>query len=197
MQVKSPLGRPKVQGHILCSSEWENLLYCACICACMRYTICKTIDTDLIAATVMLQTTCGRKPSLLLVSDGLRDRLRTPTVRLYSCSDPCRKSIGRQLNATKCGSTAGAKQRCTNRRTALWSATCSIMGGFLVSTDAYAFPLAPLGRGSDTIGGPKLQQPSLKQVQVLPAKVKTALSFHAVHSYTLQVTGPTTSPGAM
>lgn len=70
------------------------------------------------------------------------------------------------------------------------------MGGFLVSTDAYAIPLAPLGRGSDTIGGTKLQQPSLKQVQVLPAEAKAALSPHAVHSYTLQMTGPTTSQSA-
>lgn len=34
-----------------------------------------------------------------------------------------------------------------------------------VPQTAAALPLAPLGRGSDTIGGPKLQQPGLKQVQ--------------------------------
>lgn len=37
---------------------------------------------------------------------------------------------------------------------------------------AVALPLAPLGRGSDTIGGPKLQQPALKQVQA---------SIHVLH----------------
>lgn len=37
---------------------------------------------------------------------------------------------------------------------------------------AVALPLAPLGCGSDTIGGPKLQQPALKQVQA---------SIHVLH----------------
>ena len=34
---------------------------------------------------------------------------------------------------------------------------------------AEALPLAPLGRGSDTIGGPKLQQPALKDVMASSA----------------------------
>lgn len=42
----------------------------------------------------------------------------------------------------------------------------SISGVLLVCDTAQAIPLAPLGKGSDTIGGPKLQQPSLKQVRV-------------------------------
>lgn len=34
-------GRPKVQGHILCGKIYYTVQYVACICACMRYTLCK------------------------------------------------------------------------------------------------------------------------------------------------------------
>lgn len=46
----------------------------------------------------------------------------------------------------------------------------SISGVLLVCDTAQAIPLAPLGKGSDTIGGPKLQQPSLKQVREILAR---------------------------
>lgn len=42
----------------------------------------------------------------------------------------------------------------------------SLVGGSAFSYSAAAIPLAPLGKGTDTVGGAKLPQPSLRQVQV-------------------------------
>ena len=55
---------------------------------------------------------------------------------------------------------------CADKRT-LVSTLALVTGSLLICNTAQALPLAPLGRGSDTIGGPKLQNPSLKQVQVV------------------------------
>ncbi|KAL0047850.1 hypothetical protein WJX82_001514 [Trebouxia sp. C0006] len=56
------------------------------------------------------------------------------------------------------------------RRAVLLVSLTVLAGSFLDGKDAQAIPLAPLGRGSDTVGGPKLQQPSLQQVQDILAK---------------------------
>jgi len=64
--------------------------------------------------------------------------------------------------------TSTLANHCTDRRAVLLVSLTVLAGSFLDGKDAQAIPLAPLGRGSDTVGGPKLQQPSLQQVQVPP-----------------------------
>lgn len=58
----------------------------------------------------------------------------------------------------------GGQQHLLRRKLLLATFTLPFwqLGG---SQQAAALPLAPLGRGTDTVGGPKLQKPALKEVQ--------------------------------
>ncbi|DBA84805.1 TPA: hypothetical protein ACH3X1_005840 [Trebouxia sp. C0004] len=96
-------------------------------------------------------------------------RARNPPASPCSCAALAR-DIKQQHSVGKAVGTLVLADQCKDRRTALLSSLTVLTGSFLVSKDAQAIPLAPLGRNSDTIGGPKLQQPSLKQVQGILAK---------------------------
>ena len=94
-------------------------------------------------------------------------RVRKPPASPYTCAAFAARDAKQQHNVVKGVDALNIAGHCKDRRTALRLSLTVLTGSFLVGKDAQAIPLAPLGKGSDTIGGPKLQQPSLKQVQVL------------------------------
>ena len=108
-----------------------------------------------------------------------RSRHRLPTLGYRSpCSVHCHQlsrsaedEANIPCNVTTCSSASTDDvtmldyNRIPGRRICLL-ALAGLSSNLMMSQQAAAIPLAPLGNSSDTIGGPKLQQPSLKQVQV-------------------------------
>ncbi len=97
-----------------------------------------------------------------------RTNFRKPPASPYFCAGFAARDTKQQHSVVKGVDTSMLADHCKDRRTALLVSLTVLAGSFLHGKNAQAIPLAPLGKGSDTIGGPKLQQPSLKQVQVLP-----------------------------
>lgn len=94
--------------------------------------------------------------------------VRKPSASPYSCAGFAARDTKQQHSVVKEIDTSTLANHCTDRRAVLLVSLTVLAGSFLDGKDAQAIPLAPLGRGSDTVGGPKLQQPSLQQVQVPP-----------------------------
>ena len=94
--------------------------------------------------------------------------VRKPAASRYSCAGFAARDTKQQHSVVKEIDTSTLANHCTDRRAVLLVSLTVLAGSFLDGKDAQAIPLAPLGRGSDTVGGPKLQQPSLQQVQVPP-----------------------------
>jgi len=118
--------------------------------------------------TNMLRTAPTGTPHQHPVLGRTNFRTRKPPASPYSCAAFAARDTKQQHNVVKAVDELTLADHCKDRRTALLLSLTVLTGSFLVGKDAQAIPLAPLGKGSDTIGGPKLQQPSLKQVQVLP-----------------------------
>ena len=117
---------------------------------------------------------CSAKPPAKWISDRSKHRLPNLAYR-STCSRQC-PQLSRSaedavddvcyLTACRSVSIDDATTPCHNNRRICLLALAGLSSSLMMSQQAAAIPLAPLGNSSDTIGGPKLQQPSLKQVQV-------------------------------
>ena len=115
----------------------------------------------------MLRTASTGRPHLHPTFGRTDFRVRKPSASPCSCAGAARDNK-QQHTVVKKVNTSIITTHCKDRRAVLRVSLTVLAESFLDGKDAQAIPLAPLGKGSDTIGGPKLQQPSLKQVQVLP-----------------------------
>ncbi len=116
----------------------------------------------------MLLTASTGRPHLHPTFGRTDFRVRKPSASPYSCAGFAARDHKQQHTVVKEVDTSILASHCKDRRAVLLVSLTVLAESFLDGKDAQAIPLAPLGKGSDTIGGPKLQQPSLKQVQVLP-----------------------------
>ena len=116
----------------------------------------------------MLRTASTGRPHLHPTFGRTDFRVRKPSASPYSCAGFAARDTKQQHSVVKEIDTSTLANHCTDRRAVLLVSLTVLAGSFLDGKDAQAIPLAPLGRGSDTVGGPKLQQPSLQQVQVPP-----------------------------
>ena len=116
----------------------------------------------------MLRTASTGRPHLHPTFGRTDFRVRKPSASPYSCAGFAARDTKQQHSVVKEIETSTLANHCTDRSAVLLVSLTVLAGSFLDGKDAQAIPLAPLGRGSDTVGGPKLQQPSLQQVQVPP-----------------------------
>ncbi len=117
----------------------------------------------------MLRTASTGRPHLHPTYGRTDFRVRKPSASPYSCADFAARDTKQQHTVVTEVDTSILANHCKHRRAVLLVSLTVLAGSFLDGKNAQAIPLAPLGKGSDAIGGPKLQQPSLKQVQVLPS----------------------------
>ena len=115
----------------------------------------------------MLCTASTGRPHLHPTFGRTNFRARKPSASPYSCAGFAARDTKLQHTVVQEADTSTLADHCKDRRAVLLVSLSVLAGSFLDCKDAQAIPLAPLGKSSDTIGGPKLQQPSLKQVQVL------------------------------
>ena len=117
----------------------------------------------------MLRTASTGRPHQHSVFGRTNFCVRKPPANPYFCAAFAARGTKQRHTVVKgVVDTSILAEHCKDRRTALLVSLTLLAGSFMHSKKAQAIPLAPLGKGSDTIGGPKLQQPSLKEVQVLP-----------------------------
>lgn len=119
----------------------------------------------------MLRTASTGRPHQHSVFGRTNFCVRKPPANPYFCAAFAARGTKQRHTVVKgVVDTSILAEHCKDRRTALLVSLTLLAGSFMHSKNAQAIPLAPLGKGSDTIGGPKLQQPSLKEVQDILAK---------------------------
>lgn len=94
----------------------------------------------------------------------------TAAPKCRGCAQPVPKRHACGVRCTQRSlATDSMTQRHVHRRNLLSAGIVLPMGLLIKPETSEALPLAPLGRGSDTIGGPKLQQPALRDVKASTA----------------------------